>query len=89
VLPGPIAITSYRVCVGTSGIVLCKSRVAERVQIPGGVFNTGGKQNGGEDGKMGYIYSSSCDFFVQHVLLVNEKKNSPAFILQNHQAPHE
>jgi len=73
VLPGPVAITSYRVCFGKSGVVLCKSRVAERIQIPGDVFNTGGKQNGGEDGKMGYIYSSSCDFLVQLVLLVNEK----------------
>jgi hypothetical protein len=48
------------------------SRVVERVQDPGSVFNMGGKQNGGEGGKMGYIYSSSCDFLVQLVLLVNE-----------------
>jgi len=64
------------VCFGTRGVVLCKSRVVERVQDPGGVFNTGGKQNGGEGGKMGYIYSSSCDFLVQLVLLVNEHKTA-------------
>ena len=45
-------------------VVLCKSRVVERVQDPGGVFHMGGKQNGGEGGKMGYIYSNSCDFLV-------------------------
>jgi hypothetical protein len=51
---------------------LGKSRGVQRVQDPVGVFNMGGKQNGGKDGMMGYIYSSSCDFFVQHVLLVND-----------------
>jgi hypothetical protein len=55
-------------------VVLCKSRVVERVENSGSVFNTGGIQNGGEGGKMGYIYSSSCDFLVQLVLLVNELK---------------
>jgi hypothetical protein len=64
------------VCFGTRGVVLCKSRVVERVQDPGGVFNTGGKQNGGEGGKMGYIYLSSCDCLVQLVLLVNEHKTA-------------
>jgi len=64
------------VCFGTRGVVLCKSRVVQRVQDPGGVFDTGGKQNGGEGGKMGYIYSSSCDFLVQLVLLVNEYKTA-------------
>ena len=59
-------------CVGTRGVVLCKSRVVKRVQDPGGVFNTGGKQNEAEGGKMRYIYSSSCDFLIQLVLLVNE-----------------
>jgi len=55
------------VCFETRGVVLCKSRFVEGVQDPGGVFNTGGKQNGGEGGKMAYIYSSSCDFLVQLV----------------------
>jgi len=64
------------VCFGRRGVVLCKSRVVERVQEPGGVFNTGGKQNGGEGGKMGYIYSSFCDFLVHLVLLVNEHKTA-------------
>jgi hypothetical protein len=57
-------------------VVLCKLRVLERVQDPGGVFNMGGTQNGGKGGKMRYIYLSSCDVFVQHVLLDNEHKTA-------------
>jgi hypothetical protein len=57
-------------------VVLCKSRVIERVQDSSGVVNTAGKQNGGEGGKMGYIYPSCCDFLVQLVLLVNEQKTA-------------
>jgi len=34
--------------------------------IAGGVFNMGGKENGGVGGKKGYIYSSSCDLV--HIL---------------------
>jgi len=30
-----------------------------------GVYNTGGKEKGGEGGNKGYIYSISCDFLVQ------------------------
>ena len=63
-------------CFGTRGAILCKSRVAKRFQDPGGVFNTGGKQNGGQGWKMGYIYSSFCDFLVQLVLLVNKHKTA-------------
>jgi hypothetical protein len=37
-----------------------------RVEDAGGVLNTGGKENGGEGGKRGYIYSTSCD--VIHIL---------------------
>jgi len=44
------------------------------VEDAGGVLNTGGKENGGVDGKKGYIYLSSCDFLVQLVLLVEEYK---------------
>jgi hypothetical protein len=64
------------VCFGTSGVVLCKSRVVERIQDPGGVFDTGGKQNGGEREQMGYIYWSSCNFLVQLILLVNKHKTA-------------
>jgi hypothetical protein len=32
----------------------------------------GGKQNGGQGEKMGYIYSSSSNFLVELVLLVND-----------------
>jgi hypothetical protein len=64
------------VCFGTRGVVLCKSRVLERVQDPGSVLYMGGIQNGCEGGKMGYICSSFCDFLVQHVLLVNKHKTA-------------
>jgi len=40
------------------------------------VFNIGGKQNGGEGGKKGYIYSSYCNFLGQLVLLVIEHKTA-------------
>jgi len=33
----------------------------ERVQDAGVVLNMGGNESGGEGGKKGYIYSSSCD----------------------------
>ena len=55
-------------CFGTGGIVQCKSRDFERVQDSGGVLNMGGKENGDQDGKKGYIYSSSSDFLLQLVL---------------------
>jgi len=38
------------------------------------VLNTCGNENGGEGGKKGYIYSISCDFLVELVLLVNQHK---------------
>ena len=38
----------------------------ERVQDTSRVLNTGGKLNGGEGEKKGYIYSSSCDLI--HIL---------------------
>jgi hypothetical protein len=37
------------------GVVLCKSHVVERVQDQGDVCNTGGKQDAGEGGKLGYL----------------------------------
>jgi hypothetical protein len=37
-----------------------------RFENAGGVINTGGKENGGERGKKGYIYSSCCDLI--HIL---------------------
>jgi hypothetical protein len=54
------------VCYGTRGVVLCKSRDVKRVEHAGGVLNAGGKVKGGEGGKKGYIYSSSCNLI--HVL---------------------
>jgi len=44
---------------GKRGVVLYKSHDVKIVQDAGGVFNTGGKENGGVGGKKGYIYSSS------------------------------
>jgi len=38
----------------------------ERVEDAGGVLNWGGKENGGEGGRKGYIYSSSCNLI--HIL---------------------
>jgi len=38
----------------------------KRVEDAGGVLDTGGKEDGVEGGKKGYIYSSSCDLI--HVL---------------------
>jgi hypothetical protein len=53
------------VCFGMRRVVLCKSHDVKIVQNAAGVLNTGGKDNGGEGGKKGYIYSSSSDFLVQ------------------------
>jgi len=40
----------------------------ESVEVAGSVLNTGGKENGGEPGKKGYIYTSSCNLI--HILCV-------------------
>jgi len=69
------------VCFGTRGVVLYKSHDVEIVQdavclIAGGVFNTGGKENGGVGRKKGYIYMSSCDLIHILRLLVNEHKTA-------------
>jgi hypothetical protein len=55
----------YRVCFGTGGDMLCKSRDVERVRDAASVFSMRGTANAGVDGKKGYIYSSSGDFLVQ------------------------
>jgi hypothetical protein len=44
----------------------------EIVQEAGNVFDREGKEDGGEGGQNDDLYSSSCKFFVQHVLLVNK-----------------
>ena len=54
-------------CFGTRGGVYGKSHDVERVQDPGGVYDTGGKEKGGVCRNTGYIYSSSGDFLVQLV----------------------
>ena len=38
----------------------------QRVEDAGGVLHTGGKENGGEGVRKGYIYVSSCDLI--HIL---------------------
>jgi len=64
------------VCSATRGIVSLKSRDVEIVQNAGGVFNMGGKENGGERGRKRSIYMSACDFYVERVLLVNENETA-------------
>jgi len=61
---------------GSRGVVLCKSRDVKTVEDAGGVLSTGGIENGGVGRKKGYLYSSSCNFLVQLVLLVNEHKTA-------------
>jgi len=68
----------YGVCSGTRGVVLWKSREVEIVQDAGGVFDTGGKENGSLGGKKRYIYSSSCDFLVQ-LVRYDDFDSYPAF----------
>jgi hypothetical protein len=62
------------VCFGTRGVDLFMSHDVETLDDAGGVFNPGAQGNGGVGEKKGYIYSSSCDFLVQPILLVNEHK---------------
>ena len=54
-------------CFGKRSVVLCKSHDVKIVHDAGGVYNTGGNEQGGVRGKKGYVYSSSGDFLVQHV----------------------
>ena len=56
------------------GIVLWRSRDVEGVEDAGGELNMGRKENVGVGRKKGYIYSSTCNFLVQLVLLVNKHK---------------
>ena len=58
------------------GILLCKSRDVKIVYDADGVFNLGGIENGGVGRKKGYIYFSSCDFFIQLVLLDHEHRKA-------------
>jgi hypothetical protein len=59
-----------------TGTVLGMSHDVEGDEDAGGMLNTGGKENGGVGAKNGCIYSSSCDFFIQHVSLFNEHKTA-------------
>ena len=79
----------YQECFGTRGIVLCKSGDVKRVQDAGGVFSMRRTANRVVGGRKGYIYSSSCDLI--HILRFagQSTHNGPAFLLHNHQAPHE
>jgi len=89
----------YRVCFGARHLVLSKSCDVEVAQDAGGVLYKGGREKGGVGGKKGYIYSTYCDYLVQLVRYDNvdsypalcwlKNTNGPAFILHNHQAPHE
>jgi hypothetical protein len=46
---------------GRRGVDLTTTPYVERVKNVGGVVNMTGKENGGDGGKKGYIYSSSCE----------------------------
>jgi hypothetical protein len=60
----------------------------EQVGDAGGVSNTGGKENGAECGKKGYIYLGLCNL-INILRFVGEcTQNGQAFILHNHQALH-
>jgi hypothetical protein len=48
----------------TRGVVLGKTYDIERVEDAGSVLNTGGKVNGGDGGKKGYMYSTFCDLIL-------------------------
>ena len=54
-------------CLGTRGVVSCKSPDVRIVKDGGSVYNMGGEENGGVGGKKGYIYLSLGDFLVQLV----------------------
>jgi hypothetical protein len=87
------------VCFATKGVGLCMSRDVEIVQDTRGVCNLRGNESGGVGGKKGYNNLSLCDFLLQlvrydninsypaHCCLIDTK--GPAFILHNHQPPHE
>jgi len=66
----------YWVSMGMRGVGLCKSHDIVRVQDAGSLLIMGGTENGGVSGKMGYIYSSSCDFFGRLILLLNKYKTA-------------
>jgi len=53
---------------------LWRSCDVEGVEHAGGELNMGRKENVGVGRKKGYIYSSSCNFLVQLVSLVNKHK---------------
>lgn len=55
----------YKVCFGTTEVVLFKSHDVDIVQNTGGVFNMGEKGTGDVGQKMEYIHSSSCDHLVR------------------------
>jgi len=53
-------------CLGTTGVVLCKSCDVKIGKDAAGVFNTEAEDNGVVGGKKGYIYLSPCDLI--HIL---------------------
>ena len=74
-------------CFGSSGVVLFKWRDVEIVQHAGGVFNPGGKEHGSHGGTKGYIYSGSCDLFVQLVWYDNCDSYPAFYWLMNTNQP--
>jgi hypothetical protein len=70
-------------------VILCKSCDVRIVQEAAILFNTGANDNRGVDGKMEYIYLSSCDLIHNLQFVAQWIQNGPAFILHNHQDSHE
>jgi hypothetical protein len=58
---------AYWVCVGTRGIVLCKSCDVEIPQDAGSMYTMGGKERRGVRGKKNFIHSYSGELLVQLV----------------------
>jgi hypothetical protein len=54
------------VCIGTRGVVLCKSRVSRELRMQAVCLLQAEERMEIEGGKKGYIYSSSCDLI--HIL---------------------
>jgi hypothetical protein len=56
----------YVVCFTGRGVILYKTRDVDGIDDTGSEVNPGGRENGGVDGKKGYLYSSSRNLI--HIL---------------------
>jgi hypothetical protein len=56
----------YVVCITARGVILCKTRDVDGIEDTRSEVNPGRRENGGVDGKKGYLYSSSRNLI--HIL---------------------